>query len=506
MHKSARLTHLKGNFMSNTTADVTGIFSLDTNRLVGLAAKGSPDVTYLAGQDTPTSGIPLTVTSDGGVAPKITVGSQRLVSLCLRTTPLRVATFGDSTANVGLGNTDNAIFDAPFPASGPTIVSYELSKWSVYQRYPQAKMVANGGISGETTTQMLARDSAAYSATRKAITDVLALAPDVVILRCGSINSLTPITPANYDATIATTYAEHCRIVQRFLSAGVAVVDEGLFGYSGAVATYPDLVRSALVTLRGMYRDYIASLDKPHAVYLDAGLCDATGNYISGASNDGVHLNMYGSQVLAAVEAQALTLLFGASSGPRFPGANLIGNALFANTGSVAYGTAPTGYSATGNNATLANAKLEVIDGKVYWTVEVTPTTASNGVTLNTPFDVTAMGIAANDVLGFEMDVFAAGLDGVSAPPAVTGCYVRNDIYKSGAGRFVPCETVTVMGGFPGPYKAHVSFAYRCQESSAALTASSNCPFLFNTGSLAPFKVGIAHPRLVKLGVAALSN
>ena len=66
MHKSARLTHLKGNFMSNTTADVTGIFSLDTNRLVGLAAKGSPDVTYLAGQDTPTSGIPLTVTSDGG--------------------------------------------------------------------------------------------------------------------------------------------------------------------------------------------------------------------------------------------------------------------------------------------------------------------------------------------------------------------------------------------------------------------------------------------------------
>ena len=68
MHKSARLTHLKGNFMSNTTADVTGIFSLDTNRLVGLAAKGSPDVTYLAGQDTPSSGIPLTATlSDVGV-------------------------------------------------------------------------------------------------------------------------------------------------------------------------------------------------------------------------------------------------------------------------------------------------------------------------------------------------------------------------------------------------------------------------------------------------------
>ena len=66
MHKSARLTHLKGNFMSNnTTADVTGIFSLDTNRLIGLAAKGSPDVTYFAGQDTPTSGIPLTLPTRG---------------------------------------------------------------------------------------------------------------------------------------------------------------------------------------------------------------------------------------------------------------------------------------------------------------------------------------------------------------------------------------------------------------------------------------------------------
>ena len=62
---------------NNTTADVTGIFSLDTNRLVGLAAKGSPDVTYLAGQDTPTAEYPLsvTLTSDGGIG-GLTVGSK----------------------------------------------------------------------------------------------------------------------------------------------------------------------------------------------------------------------------------------------------------------------------------------------------------------------------------------------------------------------------------------------------------------------------------------------
>lgn len=507
MHKSARLTHLKGNFMSNnTTADVTGIFSLDTNRLVGLAAKGSPDVTYLAGQDTPTSGIPLTVTltSDGGI--KVQSGNQRLVSLGLRTSPLRCATFGDSTANIGLGNTDCAVFDAVFPASGPTVLSYELSKWNVYQFYPQAKMVANGGISGETTTQMLARDSAGYTATRKSIGDVLNLAPDVVFLRGGSINNLTPITAGNYDATIATCYAEHVMILNKLISGGVAVIDEGLFGYSGAVATYPDLVRSAIVKLNQMFSDYVASLDKANVVFVQAGLCDSSGYLATAASNDGIHLNMYGARVLGQVEAGVLENLFGVSSGPRFPGSNLISNPLFSSTGAVGYGIAPTGYTATGTNATLANAKLEVIDGKLFWTVEVTPTTTANSVSVNTPFDVTGFGIVANDVFGFEMDTFISGIDGVSAPPAVTGLYVRNDIYKSGAGRLVPSETITAMGGFPSVYKAHVSFSYRCQEPSANLTTSSTAPFYFGTGTLTPYKVGIACPRLVKLGQAALTS
>ena len=96
MHKSARLTHLKGNFMSNTTADVTGIFSLDTNRLVGLAAKGSPDVTYLAGQDTPTSGIPLTVTSDGGI--ELSVGGSRPPGIPAQNALPKLLVFGCSIA------------------------------------------------------------------------------------------------------------------------------------------------------------------------------------------------------------------------------------------------------------------------------------------------------------------------------------------------------------------------------------------------------------------------
>jgi lysophospholipase L1-like esterase len=424
----------------------------------------------------------------------------------VRNTPVRCATFGDSTSNVGLGNTDNAIFDAPFPASGPALVSYELSKWSVYQFYPQAKMVANGGISGETTTQMLARDNAAASATRKAIADVINLAPDVVFLRCGSINSITGITSGNYSSVVATTYAEHIRILNRFRAAGIPTVDIGILGYSGSVAANPDLVRQALVELNNMYAAYYAALNSRTAVWMHPGLCDSAGFLNPLASNDGIHLNMYGAQWLGALEAKALTTLFGPSAGPRFPGANLLLNPLFSATGSVAYGVAPTGYSASATNATLANGKLEEIDGEVFWTVEVTPTTTAPSVTLLVPFNVTTFGIAANDVLGYEIAVFASNLAGTGAPPAITGYYVRNDIYKSGAGRFVPCETLTAFGGFPGPYKAHVSFAYRCQEASAALTSSSSAPVLFSTGSLTPFKIGISCPRLVKLGLPAVTN
>lgn len=49
--------------MSNiTTANITGVFDLDTGRLIGIAPKGVNDVTYLPGQDTQTSGLPVTAT------------------------------------------------------------------------------------------------------------------------------------------------------------------------------------------------------------------------------------------------------------------------------------------------------------------------------------------------------------------------------------------------------------------------------------------------------------
>jgi lysophospholipase L1-like esterase len=420
----------------------------------------------------------------------------------LRTTPVRCATFGDSTASVGAGGHDNGIFDAAFPASGATTINYELAKWTVHGFYPQAKMIANGGIPGETTPFMVTRDAASYTTTRKAIIDILNLSPNVVFLRCGSINDLLVITPASYDATIAQCYNNHVRIISRFRAAGVALIDVGIFGYSGTAASYPDLVRSALITINNMLEAYFASLNDTSCIFIRHGLHDAAGFFIPAACDDiGVHLNIYGARLLGEIEAKALERLFGPSAGTRFPGTNLITNAVMGLTSSVGYGIAPNGYTATGGNATLANGKIEDIDGKTYWTVEVTPTTTAPYVTLAIPFTPASYGIVANDLLGFEMDVLATNIAGTGAPPETVGLYVRNDIYKTGAGRFIPSEALSIFGTLPGKYKAHTSFVYRCQEASAALSASSTALFYYATNSLTPFKVGIAHPRLVKLGV-----
>lgn len=55
-----------------TSANITGVFDLDTGRLIGLAPSGTSDVTYVAGQDTatPSGAMPVTATTDpvtGGI-------------------------------------------------------------------------------------------------------------------------------------------------------------------------------------------------------------------------------------------------------------------------------------------------------------------------------------------------------------------------------------------------------------------------------------------------------
>lgn len=433
----------------------------------------------------------------------------------LRATPLRVATFGDSTASLGTSQganeMDGTVFSAPFPASGTTILKFDADKWAAGESYPVAWPVFNGGIIGETTTQMIARDAAVASATRKAIADAINASPDVVIVRAGSINDLLGMTAANTQADIDGVYNRHIEIITKLMMTRVAVIDEGFYGYSPASGTAADLTfrRAAVVQLNARYKAFAATYpDQVRFVDWVGVLTTADGNYLPGVyESSGVHLNKYGAQLAGEVEANIFKELYGSTVGNRFFGPNLIANALMANTSSAAYGTYATGFTVGVSGATRQNAKIEIIDGQTYQTAEYVVTAASQYGTIYIPFTPASMGIAVNDVYGFEVDLYIENMSG-GVIPAPNNQGFNVDITKTAAGTisvqlFSAGYTVPANGG--NVVKAHVAMPFKFTEASAAI-ASGDCFMKWGTNTLGTYKLGISNPRIVKLGVARVTQ
>lgn len=433
-----------------------------------------------------------------------------------RSTPVRIAYFGDSTANLGVCTSPDsqyiAVVTAPFPASGATSIGLgNLEKSAVQMYYPQAHPVANCGVSGEATAQMLIRDGAAVSATRKAISDAFDQNPDVIIFRCGSINNIASATSGNWQTLANTAIAEHQKLLWRALSSGLPVIDTGIYGYgdgSGAVGANPASVRLALKYINDALRANAANL-VGQVWYLDpVGVVqDVDGKYISGVSHDGVHLNFTGQYLMAKGESLILSAIFGDSTQQRYRGANLIANAMMQATGSQSYGTVATGFSCGAENCTRANAAIEYRDGRPYQVCEFTITGAGAQASMFMPCPVTTVGIVANDVYGFEYDFFVEGLGGFA--PTQTSLYGRVDLFKSGAGRVINACFAAQHGVWPsGGVKGHSPFPpLKIQEASEALTTSSSFNFVFACSDAAgKFKVGVSNPRMVKLNQAVLTS
>lgn len=441
--------------------------------------------------------------SAGGVALAGVGGVRR------RDTPLRVATFGDSTANIGAtsspDNLDMSVVTAPFPVSGATSVGFvSIEKCLLQMVYPQAYIVANCGVSGDATSLMLTRDSAAASTTRKATTDVIDSRPDVIVYRGASINNLVNVTPANWQSVADTTFAEHVQVLNRLLAAGVPVLDNGVYGYGdGASATgaNPDSVRLALQYLNGKISDYITALASSRVVYINpVGVVQADdGRYITGMTTDGVHLNFMGQYLMSSKEAAALVAIFGEPKSQRYPGPNLIANSMFASVGATGYGVLATGVTQTLAGGTMTAGSIQMVDGKPYQVFEYTITGASN-LAVNMPCPVTTAGIVANDVYGFEYDYFVEGVDGTV--PVITTLYGRVDLFKTGAGRVIDACFAAQYGAWPaGGIKGKQAFPpIKIQEASAALSASSVMNLIIGLSNTSgKMRVGVAQPRMVKL-------
>lgn len=437
------------------------------------------------------AGRPLTVTAASS-AVRASVGD------------VRVALFGDSTATITASQSpasqDCTVLTGPL-SSGAITLNTMSEKFLLPSQYSRAYLVICAGISGETTTNMLARDSAAFSTTRKATTDVINAKPDVVIFRGGSINDLIAATA---DATV---YAQHIALLQRLMAGGAIVIDEGIAGYSGSSGT-PASIRTSLLSLNTQWATYAALY--PGQLYFLSPLgitCATDGNMLSNTYQaNGYHLSLYGAYKLAQAEARLLTQIFGPSTGPRFPGKNLFTNAMFSATGTTGIGTLATGLTTTVANATRQNGTIQNIDGKYFQTMEYLITGSAANGSITATFDPTSssFNIQPGDIYGFEFDFLIAGPTITSAPPLATSIQCRMKVQDSGGSNSITIDQLapTEYQATPEVIKGKAVFGpFQFQIGSASLGSTTTFQVFFQTnvndGSV--FILGMANPRHVKL-------
>jgi lysophospholipase L1-like esterase len=444
-----------------------------------------------------------------------------VINVGVRTTPVRVVTFGDSTANVGTtttaANQDVSKVIATTWNTGLSNLGLDGSKYLLHAYYPQSYFVGNGGVSGENTTQMLARDSAAISVTRKAITDMLDLQPNVVLLRGGSINDLLSVTSSTLAAAVTTAYNNHVEIINRFISRNVYVIDLGIYGFTnGSANTATDLAstRSGLLQLNALFKTFAAANPtKVKFVDLANITYDSTGAYLPNISIDGTHLSLYGQYLAAQQEAIAMTQFFGVSSNTRYQGFNNFANSIMTATSTAGgFGTVATNCTITTTLATRQNAKIEYINGKQFQTCEFAITATSNNGTFSITFDpsatgaglVSALNIVSGDIYGFEYDFYFEGLNGITLNGVAI--LARLDVRDSvGSGRIIIDPLAPAQNfSFSGIMTGHLNFPpFVFGDNQAQLTNASVFTLSFSTTNTSgTYKIGVGNARCVKLDQA----
>ena len=150
-----------------------------------------------------------------------------------------LGTFGDSIANISsFANHDLRQISGSSMGSNSDRMGVALNALA----NGGFRISFNGGVSGETTTQMLARDAAGGSATRKAITDAATLGIKHLVLSAGINDLQNPTLPAGsssavIDAAVAASIVNLVKLCQRAMAMGITPHVPALLGYRYAAAS-----------------------------------------------------------------------------------------------------------------------------------------------------------------------------------------------------------------------------------------------------------------------------
>lgn len=368
---------------------------------------------------------------------------------------VKSATFGDSTANgknysITASALDQSVGNRE--TTGATIsTNLSDSKWQLSRYYPAAAYEYNGGISGQTTQQMLDRSSAGAGATRRSMEDTAAAVGSggLIILRCG-VNDISGFTTGTAQSTVDAVVTRTLQLVTGLAAGGAYVLVEGIAGYDatgGVPPSAPNLafIRAALLSINTQTAAGVQAMNSRKVRFMSpVGVtCDSTGAFLTNVTTtgDGTHLTNYGQTRLALAEAEQMPGWIGPSDTTAYSGTNLIAaEAAYPSPASVSFGTVPntTQFSWLVNAGTRQNAVIETINSVPYAVCEVLATGASSRLDFQAnlkPLIIDTADVVAGDVVTIEADVIAEALSGGTFD--VRGVEGRLQLGVSGTDRII---------------------------------------------------------------------
>ena len=280
----------------------------------------------------------------------------------------------------------------------------------------------NGGVSGETTTQMLARDAAGGSATRKAITDAATLGIKHLVFSAGINDLQNPTLPAGsssavIDAAVTASIVNLVKLCQRAMAMGITPHVPALLGYRYAaasglatnsqanVATTQEAIRRWNVLAKATFVSAGTGLGYFYDSFVPS-IVDGNGAWLAGLDQgDGLHPSENSTYLIYGPVAQNILFLEGISGTSPFAypaGVNQFANADFsAATSGVATGAS---IYVTVGTGTLANS-IVTFRGQQWQQTILTPTGVDGNGNCGVEIDLTYASPTAAQVIGSEVSV-----------------------------------------------------------------------------------------------------
>ena len=424
---------------------------------------------------------------------------------------INAGSFGDSIANCALYSSGHDLAQVSGTSLSATTdrmatVLQVLSGGAVRVRF-------NGGVSGDNTAQMLARDAAGSSSTRRALTDASSLLCRHLIFSAGINDLQNPTLPAGASAATITaavtaSVANLVKLCQRAVAMGMIPHVPALLGYSYvptsglATNTLANVTTTqiAIQQWNALARATITAANGALGYFYDSFLpfvVDSTGAWLTGMhQGDGLHPCENSTFLIYAPVAQNIMWLEGMMGNPPFAypaGLNLFGNADFS-AASAGVATGINAYVGTGTG-TLAN-QIVTWRGQQWQESVLTPTALDGNGNVSVQLDLIYATPTAGDVLGGEVQLYIDDGNG-GAAPGVFQYLVRTRVNTTYADCPNSNPTISPKVDRIRP----IDGRYVCNPIVTPATPSTvkMSVQVLTQQSEAPVRLRISRPRVVKL-------